>query len=76
MTEGDVRSSKREVWMINQYAITPDLPGGTRHYDFGCGLMKKGYRVRIFASDVNLSLRRHTRLGASELWREEDVNGV
>lgn len=76
MTKGDVRSSKREIWMINQYAITPDLPGGTRHYDFGCELVKKGYRVRIFASDVNLSLRRHTRLGASELWREEDVNGV
>jgi len=62
--------------MINQYAVTPDLPGGTRHYDFGCELAKKGYTVRIFASDVNLSLRRHTKLRTGELFREENVNGV
>lgn len=67
---------QREIWVINQYAITPDLPGGTRHYDFGCELVKKGYTVRIFASDVNLALRRHTKLAADELWREENVNGV
>ncbi|MGE5483297.1 MAG: glycosyltransferase, partial [Bacteroidota bacterium] len=65
-----------EIWMINQYSITPDLPGGTRHYDFGCELVKSGYRVRIFASDVNLALRTHTKLRNGELWREENVNGV
>lgn len=72
----DLGSDKPEIWIINQYAITPDLPGGTRHYDFGCELVKKGYRVCIFASDVNLALRRHTKLSANELWREEQVNGV
>lgn len=69
-------SDKHEIWIINQYAVTPDLPGGTRHYDFGCELAKKGYTVRIFASDVNLSLRRHTKLRTGELFREENVNGV
>lgn len=65
-----------EIWIINQYAITPDLPGGTRHYDFGCELVKKGYQVRIFACDVNLALRCHTKLKGNEMWREEEVNGV
>lgn len=67
---------KPEIWMINQYAITPDLPGGTRHYDFGCELVKAGYSVRIFASDVNLALRRHTKLHDGQLYREEDLNDV
>lgn len=74
-SEGEI-VNKHEIWIINHYAITPDLPGGTRHYDFGCELVKKGYNVRIFASDVNLALRRHTKLQKNELWREENVNGV
>jgi len=26
---------KKNIWIFNHYAITPDLPGGTRHFDFG-----------------------------------------
>jgi len=22
------------VWMFNHYAVTPEMPDGTRHYDF------------------------------------------
>ncbi len=62
--------------MINQYAITPDLPGGTRHFDFGCELVKRGYEVCIFASDINLALRKHMRLKPGELWQEEENEGV
>ncbi|MEW6227086.1 MAG: glycosyltransferase family 4 protein, partial [Bacillota bacterium] len=69
-------ANPREVWIVNQYAITPDLPGGTRHYDFGVELVKMGYEVRIFASDVNLALRQHTKLEPGELYREESINGV
>lgn len=65
-----------EIWFINQYAIAPDLPGGTRHYDFGVELVKAGYSVRIFAADVNLALRRHTRDLKGKLWLEESVDGV
>lgn len=67
---------KPTLWMINQYAITPDLPGGTRHYDFGCELVKQGWDVTIFASDINLALRKHTKLKEHELWSEEVVDGV
>ncbi len=43
-----------KIWMINHYAISPDLPGGTMHFDFACELVKKGYQVKIFACDVIL----------------------
>ncbi len=62
--------------MINQYAITPDLPGGTRHFDFGCELVKRGHEVYIFASDINLALRKHMKLEPGQLWREEEIEGV
>lgn len=76
MFDDDRATEKPALWMINQYAITPDLPGGTRHYDFGCELVKQGWDVTIFASDINLALRKHTKLGERELWREEVVDGV
>lgn len=72
----DGSSGNKVVWMINQYAITPDLPGGTRHFDFGCELVKRGYEVYIFASDINLGLRKHMKLRPGELWREEEIEGV
>jgi glycosyltransferase involved in cell wall biosynthesis len=65
-----------EIWMVNQYAITPDLPGGTRHFDLGTELVRRGYRVKVFASDVNLSLRKRTKLRPGELYRVEPWDGV
>ncbi len=65
-----------EIWFINQYAVTPDLPGGTRHYDLGMELVKSGHSVRIFASNVNLALRRYTRNLKGEIWFEELVNNI
>ena len=48
----------KRVWIINHFAATPDMPGGTRHYDFGVELAKRGYEVTIFASDLNYMLRK------------------
>ncbi|MBY6277296.1 glycosyltransferase family 4 protein [Symbiobacterium thermophilum] len=64
------------IWWINQYAVTPDLPGGTRHYDLAVELGRMGHHVRVFASDVNLSLRRRTKLAGAQLYDVEDLNGV
>lgn len=66
----------KEIWFINQYAVTPDLPGGTRHYDFGVELAKAGYSVRIFAATVNLAMRRQIRNPGKNMWLEEPVDGV
>lgn len=66
-----------EIWMINHYAISPDLPGGTRHFDFACELVKKGYKVKIFACDVILGKsKEHAKLEEKESYSVENINGV
>jgi len=47
----------KTIWMINHFATPPDAPGGTRHYDFGTELVKRGYEVTIFAANFNYMLR-------------------
>jgi glycosyltransferase involved in cell wall biosynthesis len=44
------------IWILNHYAITPDMPGGTRHIDLAQELVKKGHQVTIIAAGFN-----HTR---------------
>lgn len=66
-----------EIWMINHYAISPDLPGGTRHFDFACELVKKGYKVKIFACDFVRGKRKgNIKLKKDELYSEENIKGV
>jgi glycosyltransferase involved in cell wall biosynthesis len=70
---------KKTLWMLNHYALPPDLPGGTRHFDLACELTNIGYDVTIFASAFNHKLRREVRLQNGKSWgieRIEDVNFV
>lgn len=60
-----------EVWYVNHYALTPDRPGGTRHYDLGTELTKHGLKVKVFACDINLATRKRTSLKENELFRTE-----
>ncbi|MEQ1932248.1 MAG: glycosyltransferase family 4 protein [Fimbriimonadaceae bacterium] len=60
-----------EVWLVNHYAITPDRPGGTRHFDLGTELTKHGFKVKVFACDINLSTRKRTLLNENEPYRVE-----
>jgi len=43
----------KNIWIFNHYTITPDLPGGTRHFEIGQSLSKKGFNVTVFASSFN-----------------------
>lgn len=58
--EGQADESLQIYW-VNQYAVPPDQPGGTRHYDFATVLQRRGHRVRIIASDLNLATRTYSR---------------
>jgi glycosyltransferase involved in cell wall biosynthesis len=49
------------VHWVNQYAVTPVQPGGTRHYEMAAALRNRGYDVRIVASDLNLTTRAYSR---------------
>ncbi|WP_376790591.1 glycosyltransferase family 4 protein [Thermoflexus sp.] len=64
------------LWIFNQYAHPPDLPGGTRHYDLSRELVKRGHRVAIFATSFHHYLHRETRLQPGEHWKVEDVDGI
>jgi len=62
--------------MINQYAITPDMPGGSRHFDFGVELSAADYSVKIFASAFSHVLRRSVRATGPGLYTQEQVGDV
>jgi len=64
------------IWIFNHYAVPPDLPGGTRHYDLGQELVKRGHRVVIFAAGFHYYLRREARLLRGERWKIEEVNSL
>ena len=44
------KQGKMNIWMLNHYAVTPDLPTGTRHFDFGMELSRRGHNITVFAS--------------------------
>ncbi len=64
------------IWLINQFANTPDLPGHTRQYDIAKYLVEKGWVVEVFASDFNLSERRYTKLNNFQLKKTQIFNGI
>ncbi len=64
------------IWIFNHYAITPDLPGGTRHYDFAKILMSKKNRVVIFASSFNHAIHKYTKTYKNQNYKIEDVDNI
>ncbi|EIW00670.1 LOW QUALITY PROTEIN: glycosyltransferase [Thermoanaerobacter siderophilus SR4] len=68
--------SGKNIWILNHYAISPDMAGGTRHYDFGKKLVKKGFNVTIFASGFDHVTKKHLKVSAKESVREEVFDGV
>ena len=41
------------VLLIHQGFTMPNEPGGTRHFELGCGAAKAGYQVTVIASDIS-----------------------
>ncbi len=64
------------IWIFNHYAITPELSGGTRHFDFAKELTERGYNVAIFASGFHYSLLRETKDYGKTSYIIEDYDGV
>ncbi|MDD3101653.1 MAG: glycosyltransferase family 4 protein [Patescibacteria group bacterium] len=65
-----------KIWILNHYAVTPDMPSGTRHYDFAKELVKRGHEVTIFASSFHFSLRREIKLTKNEKYLIENIDGI
>ena len=64
------------LWLINQFANTPDLPGHTRQFEVAAGLATEGWQVEVFASDFNLTQREYRRLRFPRLWSAERPAGI
>jgi glycosyltransferase involved in cell wall biosynthesis len=41
------------VLLIHQAFASPSEPGGTRHYEFGCHLVRSGYRFTVVTSKIS-----------------------
>jgi len=49
------------IWIVNHYAMTPSLPGITRHFDFAKELTSRGHKVTVFASSYHHSKQSETK---------------
>jgi len=64
------------IWILNHHALTPRMGGGTRHYDLGKALVKKGHRVTIIASSFHYSQYREMKVYEGTSYIRENVEGV
>jgi len=69
-------NNKKSLWIFNHYAVPPEMPGGTRHFDYAKELIKKDYQVNIFASSFNYKKRKEEKLKKGESSRGEWIDGV
>ena len=71
-----ISKTNNRIWIINQFACSPDMPGSSRHHEIASFLVKNGFDVYIFASDFNLSKRKFLRLNTIEFIKKELNEGV
>ena len=44
-----------QIYWVNQFAVPPDQPGGTRHFDFATELQRRGRFYRVTSAGVRES---------------------
>lgn len=64
------------IWIFNHHALTPDMCGGTRHYDFAKELVKRGYNVTIVASSFHYSRYEEMKQYDSSNYIIENIEGI
>ena len=69
-------SAEKTLWIVKQYAASPDQAGGTRQFDFAKELIKRGWRVVIWASSFSYLEHKEVVLSPGERWRIEEIEGV
>lgn len=71
------RAENRTLWMVNHYAVTRDMPGGTRHAELALALEQHGWKTEIFATPFNHNTGQFERpVSPTRLVRNEAVNGT
>ncbi len=64
------------IWIFNHHALTPDMSGGTRHYDFAKELVKRGYSVTIVASSFHYSKYKEMKEYGHNDYIQENIDGI
>ncbi|WP_417334495.1 glycosyltransferase family 4 protein [Halarcobacter sp.] len=64
------------IWIFNHHALTPDMSGGTRHYDFAKELIKRGHSVTIVASSFHYSKYKEMKDYKNKEYLCEKIDGV
>lgn len=66
----------KNIWILNHYAVSPDMSGGTRHYDLGRDLIRRDHKVTIFASGFDHNTKKYIKVHPKERYKIEDYSGV
>lgn len=64
------------IWILNHHALTPDMSGGTRHYDFAIELIKRGHTVTIVASSFHYSKYQEMKEYKDKEYLIEKIDGI
>ncbi len=64
------------IWIINHHALTPDMSGGTRHYDFAKELISRGCKVTIVSSSIHYSTYKELKEYEDKDYLIEDIDGI
>jgi glycosyltransferase involved in cell wall biosynthesis len=64
------------IWIFNHHALTPDMGGGTRHYDFAKELIKKDHSVTIVASSFHYSKYQEMKEYEDKEYLIENIDGI
>lgn len=64
------------IWIFNHHALTPDMSGGTRHYDFAKELIKRGHTVTIVASSFHYSKYKEMKDYKNKDYLCEKIDGI
>ena len=64
------------IWIFNHHALTPDMSGGTRHYDFAKELVKRGHNVTIVASSFHYSKYKEMKEYGDNEYIQENIDSV
>lgn len=64
------------IWIFNHHALTPEMGGGTRHYDFARVLVSQGHRVTIFASSFHYAKHQEMKSYAKGYYIYEQIDGI
>ncbi len=64
------------IWIFNHHALTPNMSGGTRHYDFAKELIKRGHSVTIVASSFHYSKYKEMKDYKDKNYLCEKIDGI